>query len=365
MAQPYSRIYNFSAGPSVLPVPVLEQVRDDLLNWSGSGMSVMEMSHRSDEYMSIIEGAEQQLRTFLGVPSDYKVLFLQGGASLQFSMIPMNLLRGSKKADYIVTGSWGKKAVEAAKYAGQANVVFDAKETNYDRAPRLADLSLSDDADYVHMTLNETIQGVDFLTDPSCDRPLVCDMSSNIGSRKIDYTKYDLVYAGAQKNLGPAGVAVVLLSPAALARCPDDLPSMLSYRDMNENASLFNTPPTFTIYVLGEVCRHWNDNGGLEAVQQRNERKAAKLYDAIDNSGGYYRGHAVAENRSRMNVPFKLPNDDLVKAFLKEAEAEGLCTLAGHRSVGGCRASIYNAFPEEGVDSLVAFMRQFAEKNPA
>lgn len=365
MAQPYDRIYNFSAGPSALPVEVLEQVRDDLLNWQSSGMSVMEMSHRSDEYMGIIESAEADLRSFLGVPNEYKVIFFQGGASTQFSLIPMNLLTGSKKADYIVTGSWGQKAVAAAKFAGDVNVIYDAKESNFNHAPNLNDLNISSDADYVHMTLNETIQGVDYMYDPSIDRPLVCDMSSNIGSRKMDFSKYDLIYAGAQKNLGPAGLAVVIISPEALERSSTNLPTMFSFKEMEENKSLFNTPPTFAIYVLGLVCKHWNANGGLEAVESRNESKANKLYAAIDGSNGYYTGHALVENRSRMNIPFNLPADDLVKKFLQEGEANGLCTLAGHRSVGGCRASIYNAFPEEGVDALVDFMKSFADSNPA
>lgn len=328
-------------------------------------MSVMEMSHRSDEYMGIIESAEADLRSFLGIPSDYKVIFFQGGASTQFSLIPMNLLTGSKKADYVVTGSWGQKAVAAAKFVGDVKVIYDAKESNFNHAPNLNELEISSDADYVHMTLNETIQGVDYMHDPSIDRPLVCDMSSNIGSRKMDFTKYDLIYAGAQKNLGPAGVAVTIISPSALERCETNLPTMFNFKEMDENASLFNTPPTFSIYVLGLVCKHWNANGGLAAVEARNEAKAQKLYSAIDDSNGYYRGHAVEANRSRMNIPFNLPSDDHVQSFLKEAETNGLCTLAGHRSVGGCRASIYNAFPEEGVDALIDFMKSFADSNPA
>lgn len=363
MAQAYDRVFNFSAGPATLPVAVLEQARDEMLNWHGTGMSVMEMSHRSKAYQSIIDQAEADFRTLLEIPTDYKVLFLQGGASLQFTMLPMNLRPEGASADYVITGSWGKKAIEAGKIGGQARAAFDAKASNYDRAPHEGEVDLDPNCAYVHVTLNETIQGVDFRKDPSFDRPLACDMSSNICSRPIDVSKYDVIYAGAQKNLGPAGLTVVIVKDSVLERVPQGLPPMLDYRLQSENGSMYNTPPTYAIYIAGLCFKHQLDQGGLQAVAKHNEAKAKLIYDAIDGSNGFYKGHAKKENRSLMNISFTLANDDLTKDFLEKAKAEGMNELKGHRSVGGCRASVYNAFPIEGCKALAEFMAEFARTN--
>lgn len=361
MAQPYDRVFNFSAGPGVLPIEVLEQARDGMMNWAGAGMSVMEMSHRGKPFMKIAEEAEADFRALLGVPEGYKVLFLQGGASLQFSMVPMNFLKTT--ADYAVTGEWGKKAVKPGKLPGCINTVFDGKATNYDRAPKFSDLSLTPGADYFHFTSNETIQGVDYHADPSLEVPVVCDMSSNILSRPVDVSKYDLIYAGAQKNCGPAGATIVVVKDAMLEKVPDGLPPMLDYKVQAENGWMLNTPSCWAVFVCGLVFKHWLKNGGLEAARQRNEKKAAKLYSAIDGSEGFYVGHAVKENRSLMNIPFRLAKEDLTDSFVSEAAKNGLVELKGHRSVGGCRASLYNAFPEEGADALAQFMADFAKRN--
>ncbi|MFN3684463.1 MAG: 3-phosphoserine/phosphohydroxythreonine transaminase [Fimbriimonadaceae bacterium] len=357
------RVFNFSAGPSVLPVEVLQEAQADLLNWKGCGMSVMEMSHRGKAFQSIIDQAEADLRALLGIPENYKVLFLQGGASLQFSMVPMNLLHPGDSADYVVTGSWGKKALQPAKLVGSARCVWDGKETNYDRLPDLGGLSFTEGAAYIHVTSNETIQGVEFQTDPDLPAPVVCDMSSDILSRPVDVTKYALIYAGAQKNMGPAGVTVVILREDLLARTPENFHPMLDYRLQAENASLYNTPPCWCIYICGLVYQHLLKNGGLQAALERNRRKAAIVYDAIDRSGGFYKGHAQKECRSLMNVTFTLPSEELTKAFLDGAKKHKLDGLKGHRSVGGCRASIYNAFPEEGCRVLAEYMDDFARKN--
>lgn len=357
------RVFNFSAGPSVLPVEVLQEAQADLLNWKGCGMSVMEMSHRGKAFQSIIDQAEADLRALLGIPENYKVLFLQGGASLQFSMVPMNLLHDGETADYVVTGSWGKKALQAAKLVGSTKCVWDGKETNYDRLPDLAGLSFTEGAAYIHVTSNETIQGVEFQSDPDLPAPVVCDMSSDILSRPVDVTKYALIYAGAQKNMGPAGVTVVILREDLLSKTPENFHPMLDYRLQAENASLYNTPPCWCIYICGLVYQHLLKNGGLQAALERNRRKAAIVYDAIDRSGGFYKGHAQKECRSLMNVTFTLPNEELTKAFLEGAKAHKLDGLKGHRSVGGCRASIYNAFPEEGCRVLAEYMDDFAKKN--
>lgn len=356
-----SRIYNFSAGPGVLPVEVLEQARDEMLNWHGAGMSVMEMSHRSKAYDQIIAEAEADMRSFLGIPDNYKVLFLQGGASLQFTMLAKAFLKGS--GDYIVTGSWGEKAVEAAKYEGTANVIYSGKADKYNSAPAFDSLNYTDGADYVHYTMNETIQGVDFNADPPAGKNWICDMSSNIGSRRMDFSKNVMIYAGAQKNLGPAGLTIAIIQDEFLASAKDGIPPMLDYKLQAENGSRYNTPPTWPIYVCGLIFKHWISRGGLEVLEKANDAKAQVLYDAIDNSGGFYKGHAVKANRSRMNIPFTLPSDELTNAFVKEAEANGMSDLKGHRSVGGCRASVYNAFPIEGARALADFMKQFQAKN--
>lgn len=362
MSNPYHRVYNFSAGPGVLPVAVLERARDQMMNWNECGMSVMEMSHRAKPFESIIQAAEADLRTLMQIPPNYKVLFLQGGASLQFSMVPMNLLPSGGDADYVITGSWGKKALEAVKLQGKATVAFDAKATNYDRAPAWSELKFSEGAAYAHITLNETIQGVDFLSDPVAEVPVVCDMSSNILSRRIDVSKYALIYAGAQKNLGPAGVTVVILREDLLERVPQGLPPMLDYKVQAENDSLYNTPPCWSIYVCGLGFRHILETGGLAEVERRNEAKAKLIYDAIDSSGGFYKGHAQPASRSRMNIAFTLPSDELTQSFLAEAKGLGMQELKGHRSVGGCRASVYNAFPMEGCQALADFMGDFAKR---
>jgi phosphoserine aminotransferase len=357
------RIFNFSAGPAVLPVPVLERAREEMLSLPGVGMSVMEISHRSKPFQAIIDGAESGLRGLLGIPDGYRVLFLQGGASLQFSMVPMNFLPEGASADYIITGSWGKKALKEAKKEGVASVAADMADSGYNRIPARDELKLDSSAAYVHMTSNETIEGVEWKEDPMIgDVPLVCDASSDICSRPIDVSKYALIYAGAQKNLGPSGVTVIIIRDDMLGRSRDGLSTMLDYRTHVENNSLYNTPNTWGIYILNLVCEWAREQGGLEAIHRRNEEKARRIYDAIDATA-FYRGHAAAEARSIMNVTFRLPSEELEKKFAAEATAQGLDGLKGHRSVGGIRASIYNAFPLEGVDALVQFMREFERVN--
>lgn len=363
MSQPYDRVFNFSAGPGVLPVEVLEQARDGMLNHAGSGMSVMEMSHRSKAYEKIIQEAEADLRTLMGIPENYKVLFLQGGASLQFTMVPLAFLREGQSADYIITGSWGKKALEGANHVGKTQVVFDAKGTNYDHAPKPSQLRYTPGAAYIHITSNETIQGVDFCKDPQADGRFICDMSSNILSRPADVSRYAMIYAGAQKNMGPAGVTVVIIRDDLLADAAPGLGPMLDYKVQADNASLYNTPPCWSIYVCGLVYKWLLANGGLEGALARNEAKSRLLYGVIDDSNGFYKGHAQKGSRSLMNVTFTLPNDELSDAFLKGAKPLGLEGLKGHRSVGGCRASIYNAFPIEGCQVLAQYMKEFAKAN--
>ncbi|HWS54418.1 MAG TPA: 3-phosphoserine/phosphohydroxythreonine transaminase [Pyrinomonadaceae bacterium] len=357
------RIFNFSAGPAVLPVPVLEQAREEMLSLPGVGMSVMEISHRSKTFQAIIDGAEGGLRELLGIPEGYHVLFLQGGASLQFSMLPVNFLAEGAAADYVLTGSWGKKALKEAKKQGAANVAADMADSRYNRVPGDDELRLSPGAAYVHITSNETIEGVEWKHDPDTQGvPLVCDASSDICSRPVDVSRYALIYAGAQKNLGPSGVTVVILREDVLGRIPDGLHTMLDYRTHVQNKSLYNTPNTWGIYILDLVCRWVKAQGGLEGMRRLNEEKARKIYDVIDSTD-FYRGHAAREARSLMNVTFRLPSEELEKKFTAEATAAGLDGLKGHRSVGGIRASIYNAFPPEGVDALVQFMREFERAN--
>jgi phosphoserine aminotransferase len=357
------RIFNFSAGPAVLPVPVLEQAREEMLSLPGVGMSVMEISHRSKTFQAIIDGAEQGLRELLGIPEGYRVLFLQGGASLQFSMIPINFLAPVASADYVLTGSWGKKALKEAKKHGATNVAADMADSHYTRIPSADELNLDPGAAYVHITSNETIEGVEWKHDPDVGSvPLVCDASSNICSRPVDVSKYALIYAGAQKNLGPSGVTVVIIREDLLARIPDGLHTMLDYRTHAENKSLYNTPNTWGIYILNLVCQWVKSQGGLEGMYRLNEQKARRIYDVIDSTD-FYRGHAAPEARSLMNVTFRLPSEELEKKFATEATAAGLDGLKGHRSVGGIRASIYNAFPVEGVDALTQFMREFQRTN--
>jgi phosphoserine aminotransferase len=359
MTTAVQRIFNFSAGPAVLPVDVLQEAQRDLLSLPGVGMSVLEISHRSKAFDEIIAAAEADIRELAGISSDYHVLFLQGGASLQFSMVPMNLLPEGGTADYIVTGVWSEKAVKEAKRHGAVHIAATAKDGNFSRVPRQDEISLSGKGAYAHVTSNNTIYGTQFREMPDVGAlPLVCDASSDIFSRPIDVSKYGLIYAGAQKNLGPSGVTLVIVRDDLVKRSPASLPTMLSYAVQAENKSLYNTPPVFGIYILGLVAKWLKRIGGLKAIEAVNERKAAALYAEIDRTG-FYRGHAEADARSRMNVTFRLPSEELEKQFAKESTAAGFDGLKGHRSVGGMRASIYNAFPEEGITALVQFMREF------
>lgn len=360
------RVFNFSAGPAVLPLAVLERVQAELVCLPGAGCSVLEISHRDKAYDTIHNEAISTLRELLSIPETHEVLFLQGGSRLQFSMIPMNLMTTERKsADYLITGSWGKHATAEARHEGVANVLWDGKETNYDRLPETSGLAFNSDAAYVHFTANETIQGVQFPSEPSTGEiPLVCDASSEFLSRPVDVSKYGLIYACAQKNAGPAGVTVVIIRKDLLERSRDDLPGYLNYSKHASANSLYNTPPTFAIYVVNLVAKWLRDDiGGLAQMQAINQRKAKMLYDVVDESNGFYIGHAVPEARSVMNVPFRMATEELDKRFLQEAAAEKMVTLKGHRSVGGIRASIYNAMPEVGVQTLAEFMRDFASKN--
>ncbi|MEK6302010.1 MAG: 3-phosphoserine/phosphohydroxythreonine transaminase [Acidobacteriota bacterium] len=353
------RIYNFSAGPAVLPLAVLEEAQQNLLALPGVGMSVLEISHRSKPFDEIILGAEADIRKLAGISDDYHVLFLQGGASLQFSMVPMNILPAGGKADYIITGSWAQKAMKEAKRVGTVNVAATTEPENFDRIPKQEELKLDPGAAYVHFTTNNTIHGTEWKYDPATGAvPLVADASSDIFSRPIDVNKYALIYAGAQKNLAPAGVTLLIIRKDMLERSPKDLHTMLNYNTHAKERSLYNTPPVFAIYVMRLVLKWLVEQGGLEVVQRRNEEKAKTLYDAIDSSQ-FYRGHAKADSRSLMNVTFRLPSEELEKQFVSEATKSGLDGLKGHRSIGGIRASIYNAFPKQGVDALAAFMSEF------
>ncbi|MDQ1638063.1 MAG: phosphoserine aminotransferase [Pyrinomonadaceae bacterium] len=357
------RIFNFSAGPAVLPVPVLEIAQRDLLALPGVGMSVMEISHRSKTFDEIFAKAESGLRELLGIPPNYRVLFLQGGASLQFSMVPMNFLPGDASADYVITGSWGKKALKEAKRSGNVNVAATMADGGFTRVPENEELKLSPQAAYVHITTNETIEGVEWKQEPEVgDVPLVADASSDILSHPIPIEKYGIIYAGAQKNMGPSGVTLVILRDDLLKKIPDGLHTMLDYRTHVENKSLYNTPNTWGIYIISLICDWLKEKGGLAGMHRENEAKAQLIYDAIDATE-FYRGHADHDSRSIMNVTFRLPNEELEKKFSAEATAQGLDGLKGHRSVGGIRASIYNAFPLAGVKALVAFMKEFEKNN--
>jgi phosphoserine aminotransferase len=357
------RIFNFSAGPAVLPLEVLEEAQRDLLSLPGVGMSILEISHRSKAFDDVIQGCEADMRALANIPPDYKVLFLQGGASLQFSMVPMNLLPSGGSADYIVTGVWGQKAVKEAKKCGTVKIAGTTEPQNFTRVPKQAELTLDPAAAYVHMTSNNTIYGTEWNWLPETGTvPLVSDMSSDIFSRPFDVAKHALIYAGAQKNLAPAGVTLVIVRPDMLERSPASLHTMLSYKVHADSQSLYNTPPVFAIYVMRLVMTWLLKNGGLAAIEKVNARKADTLYAEIDRTG-FYKGHAAKDSRSRMNVTFRLGSEELEKKFAKEATAAGLDGLKGHRSVGGMRASIYNAFPESGVNALVEFMREFERKN--
>jgi phosphoserine aminotransferase len=358
------RIFNFAAGPAVLPELVLLEAQRDLLALPGVGMSVLEISHRSKTFEAIIDGCEADLRALANVPASYKVLFLQGGASLQFSMVPMNILPAGGKADYILTGSWSKKAVTEAKKVGTVQIAASTEAENFSRIPQPSEIRVDPEAAYLHFTTNNTIFGTEWEREPEAGAvPLVADASSDIFSRPIDVSKYALIYAGAQKNLAPAGVTLVIIRDDMLARSPKNLPTMLDYNTHAKEKSLYNTPPVFTIYVMRLVMKWLVSEGGLEAIGRQNAEKAGLLYAAIDGSGGFYKPHAQPGSRSNMNVAFRLPSEDLEKKFVVDAKANGMDGLKGHRSVGGIRASIYNAFPKAGVEVLVSFMKEFAKKS--
>jgi phosphoserine aminotransferase len=357
-----TRIHNFSAGPAVLPLPVLEEAQRDLVSLPGVGMSVMEISHRSKTFEGLLNGAIADIRALAGVPANYKILMLQGGATLQFSMVPMNLLGAGGTADYIDTGSWADKAIKEAKKVGTVNLAASTKADKYSRIPAQSELKLTPGAAYVHITTNNTIEGTEWHSVPDTgDAPLVADASSDMFHGPMDVGRFGLIYAGAQKNLGPSGVTLVIIREDLLARSTDALPIMLNYKVHAENNSLYNTPNTFGIYILGLTMKWLKGQGGLQAVGRLNQRKAGKLYAEIDRTG-FYRGTAQPDSRSVMNVTFRLGTEELEQLFVKESTAAGLDGLQGHRAVGGMRASIYNAFPEEGVDALVDFMREFERK---
>ena len=358
------RILNFSAGPAVLPEAVLREAQRDLLALPGVGMSVLEISHRSKTFDEIITGCEADIRKLAKISDNYRVLFLGGGASLQFSMVPMNMLPAGGKADYIVTGSWSKKAVKEAQKVGTVQIAGSTESENFSRVPEPSEIRIDPEAAYVHFTTNNTIFGTEWEKEPeSGSVPLVADASSDIFSRPIEISKYALLYAGAQKNLAPAGVTLVIVRDDMLARSPKNLPTMLDYNTHAKEKSLYNTPPVFPIYVMRLVLKWMLAEGGLETIGRRNAEKANLLYGAIDGSGGFFRAHARPGSRSNMNVTFRLPTEDLEKRFVSEATSQGLDGLKGHRSVGGVRASIYNAFPRQGVETLISFMKDFQGKN--
>lgn len=358
-----TQIYNFSAGPAVIPAEVLKRAQTEMTDWQGCGMSVMEMSHRGKQFMSIAEQAEADLRELMSIPENYKVLFLQGGASSQFAMVPINLLRGKKSADYTNTGAWSKKAIAEAKRFCDVNVAATSEADKFTSAPAFDNWSLNKDAAYVHYTPNETIGGVEFPFVPDAGEiPLVADMSSTILSRPIDVSRFGVIYAGAQKNIGPAGLTVVIVREDLIGQADSKAPAMFDYKTHADNGSMYNTPPTFGWYLAGLVFQWLKDQGGLDAMAKINERKASKLYAAIDGSD-YYANPVQIDSRSWMNIPFTLANPELDSDFLSEAADAGLITLKGHRSVGGMRASIYNAMPEAGVDALISFMADFEKRH--
>jgi phosphoserine aminotransferase len=358
----YNRVYNFSAGPSMLPVPVLEKAASEMLNYNGSGMSITEMSHRSKTFDAVICNTESALRRVMGIPDNYSVLFLQGGASAQFAMVPMNLMTGSNSADYVVTGQFSGKAYEEGKKYGKANLAATSKDKNFTYIPAQSELNLSPEADYVHICFNNTIFGSKWNYIPDTGSvPLVADMSSCILSEPIDVTKFGLIYAGAQKNMAPAGVTVVIVRKDLLGRAMPATPTVFNYQTQTENGSMYNTPPCFSIYMMGLVLDYLESQGGLEAMKERNERKAKLLYDYLDESK-LFKNPVRKDCRSIMNVTFVTGSAELDERFCKEAAAAGFVSVKGHRSVGGMRASIYNAMPEEGVAGLVEFMRDFEKK---
>jgi phosphoserine aminotransferase len=358
-----NQVHNFNAGPAVLPRPALLRAQDELLDFRGTGMSILEISHRSPAFEAVMAETEADLREALGIPSGYKVLFLQGGASLQFAMLPMNLMPAGKPADYLVNGAWGKAALKEAQKLGPARLAGSSENTAFDRTPKLVDMDPQ--ASYLHFTSNETIHGVQFQEEPAPlpDIPLACDMSSDFLSRPVDISKYAVIYAGAQKNAGPAGVTVVILRQDLLERVPGGLPVMLDYKVQVAGGSMHNTPPCFAIYMVGLVLKWLKGEGGVVEIASRNRQKAGFIYAALDNSGGFYRGHALREDRSLMNVTFRLPTEALDAQFAKDAEAQGMVGLKGHRSVGGLRASLYNALPLASAAALAQFMAEFQRTN--
>jgi phosphoserine aminotransferase len=364
-----SRVFNFNPGPGALPEAVLEQARAELLDFAGTGMSVMEISHRSPQFEGLLHQALADLRALLSIPNNYQVLFVQGGASLQFAMAPMNLRPASASADYILTGAWARAAFKEAEKLGATRAIGSTEQDNFNHMPEVAELDFDPQAAYVHFTSNETIQGLEWAVEPIGplsgleNVPLVCDASSNIASKPIDVSKYGLIYAGAQKNLGPAGVTLVIIRDDLLGRVPPRLPALLDYRVLAESNSLHNTPPCFAIYLVGLVLKWLKAEGGVESIARRNAAKAALIYDAIDRSGGFYRGHAQPQSRSRMNVTFRLPSEELEQKFVQQAAGQRLIGLQGHRLLGGLRVSLYNALPVEGAQTLAQFMAEFQRLN--
>ncbi len=357
------RVYNFSPGPATLPYEVLQQASKDVVNFKNLGIGLIEVSHRSKEFMAVAENTSQLLRELMCIPENYKILFLQGGASSQFFMIPMNLLGDNKKASYLNTGTWAKKSIKEAKLFGEIDVAYSSEESNFNHVPTPYQYSVADDAEYLYFVSNNTIYGTQFKDMPVTDKMLVSDMSSDILSRKVDVSKFGLIFAGAQKNLGPSGVTIVIIREDLLDRVSENVPTMLQYKTHAEKNSMFNTPPTFCIYAVGEVLKWLKNQGGIDVMEKINQEKAALVYDAIDATD-YYRGHALPDSRSLMNISFNLPTAELEQKFIAEASDAGLSGLKGHRSIGGCRASIYNAFPRDGVIELVNFMKKFAQQNP-
>ncbi len=356
------RIYNFSPGPATLPQEVLAQAAEDIVNFNDRGIGLIELSHRSKDFMEVAAEAENLIRELMAIPENYKVLFLQGGASTQFAMIPLNLLAPDKKGTYLNTGTWAKKAIKEANIVATAQVAYSSEASSFDHVPSDGDYSVDNDSEYLYFVSNNTIYGTQFHDFPASDKMLVSDMSSDIMSREFDITPFGLIFAGAQKNMGPAGVTVVIIRDDLLDRAPDSLPTMFRYKTHADKDSMFNTPPCFAIYVVGLVAKWLKKQGGVRAMEKLNREKAAILYDMIDSTD-FYRGHARKDSRSLMNVTFNLPAPELEAEFIKTAAEEGLDGLKGHRSIGGCRASIYNAFPRQGVVDLVDFMKEFEKKN--
>ena len=356
------RIYNFSPGPATLPYEVLLQAAKDIVNYQDTGIGLIEMSHRSREFIKVVDDCEALLRELMSIPDNFKVLFLQGGASTQFAMVPMNFLGPGKKACYLNTGTWAKKAIKEAKLFGTVDVAYSSEDTNFDRVPSPGDYTISAETEYLYFVSNNTIFGTQFQQMPETEKVMVCDMSSDILSRPIDVSRFGMIFAGAQKNMGPAGCTVVIIREDLLDRTPENIPTMFRYKTHADKGSMFNTPPCFAIYTIGLVLKWLKKTGGLAAIEKINREKAALLYKAIDNSN-FYRGHAQVGSRSLMNITFNLPTPELETKFVQEATAASLDGLKGHRSVGGCRASIYNAFPLDGVENLLSFMQEFEKKN--